>query len=131
MKYLVCTLMLLFTPLGYSHGSNEHDLEATMKKMGLAYKQAIQATSLAEFDEALARFTDLVSDSKHQGFPAEHKAKSLEGLNKVLEQVALAQKVAHEQGLEQGKQPLQEIDILRKEYHKLHKPPGIWEILFG
>lgn len=111
--------------------ANEHvDLELNMKNTGLAYKHAVQATSLEEFNIAIDDFITLVKSSKSAKFYKEAE-KSVQGLNKVLVQAELAKVAANKQGLNAAKKPLKEIDNLRKKYHKLHEPPGFFELLFG
>jgi soluble cytochrome b562 len=101
-----------------------------MKNIGLAYKQSVEATQLAEFNGAIDEFIKLIEQSKQAKFYKEAE-KSVQGLDKVLTQAQLAKKVANEQGLEAAKKPLKAIDNLRKKYHKLHEPPGFFELLFG
>lgn len=55
----------------------------------------------------------------------------MQGLDKVIAQAELAKKAANEQGLSAAKEPLKNIDNLRKKYHELHEPPGFFELLFG
>ena len=98
--------------------------------MGLAYKQSVQATQLDEFNKAIDELIRLVQQSQQHTFH-NHKQESLQGLEYVLKQAQLAKKLANEQGLPQAKEPLQEINDLRKKYHELHEPPGFWELLFG
>ncbi|KTD98009.1 MULTISPECIES: cytochrome b562 [unclassified Pseudoalteromonas] len=128
MKYCYFVIILLLSTL--SNASEPVDLELNMKNTGLAYKKAVQATQLTDFNAAIDEFINLVEVSKTAKFYQEPE-KSVQGLDKVLSQAKLAKKVANEQGLAAAKVPLKSIDNLRKKYHKLHEPPGFFELLFG
>lgn len=128
MKYLAIIFTLLFSSMSFAQQSV--DLEINMKKTGLAYKQAVQATQLSEFNTAIDEFIKLVKVSKTGKFYKKPE-QSLQGLDKVIAQAELAKKAANEQGLSAAKEPLKNIDNLRKKYHELHEPPGFFELLFG
>ncbi|CAM3788804.1 MULTISPECIES: cytochrome b562 [Pseudoalteromonas] len=128
MKTLLCFFVLLFTPVLYA--GETLDLETNMKNMGLAYKKSVEATQLGEFNQAIDEFIALVQRAKTATFHNE-ETQSLQGLDKVLSKAELAKKLANEQGLNAAKGPLKSINGLRKQYHKLHEPPGFWELLFG
>ncbi|MEI8626222.1 cytochrome b562 [Pseudoalteromonas sp. B137] len=128
MKYLVIIFTLLFSSMSFAQQSV--DLEINMKNTGLAYKQAVQATQLSEFNTAIDEFIKLVKVSKTGKFYKKPE-QSLQGLDKVIAQAELAKKAANEQGLSAAKEPLKNIDNLRKKYHELHEPPGLFELLFG
>ncbi|MBB1416623.1 hypothetical protein H5187_05000 [Pseudoalteromonas sp. SG44-1] len=128
MKVFLCLVALLFVPSLFAN--DDLELEANMKNTGLAFKNSVEATQLSEFNTAIDEFITLVKRSKSATF---HKAaeQSLQGLDKVIAKAELAKKLANEQGLDAAKGPLKAIDGLRKQYHKLHEPPGFWELLFG
>ena len=128
MKVCVCILALLFVSSVFA--SDDFDLETNMKNMGLAYKHSVEATQLAEFNTAIDEFITLVKRSKDATFHKEAE-QSMQGLDKVVAKAELAKKLANEKGLAAAKGPLKAIDGLRKQYHKLHEPPGFWELLFG
>ncbi|WP_024591727.1 MULTISPECIES: cytochrome b562 [unclassified Pseudoalteromonas] len=128
MKYLVIIFTFAFSSMSFAQ--QEVDLEVNMKNTGLAYKQAVQATQLSEFNTAIDEFIKLVKVSKTGKFYKKHE-QSLQGLDKVIAQAELAKKAANEQGLSAAKEPLKNIDNLRKKYHELHEPPGFFELLFG
>ena len=128
MKVFLCLVALLFVPSLFAN--DDLDLEANMKNMGLAFKHTVEATQLQEFNSAIDEFMILVKRSKTATFHKEAE-QSLQGLDKVIAKAELAKKLANEQGLEAAKGPLKAIDGLRKQYHKLHEPPGFWELLFG
>ncbi|MEI8666846.1 cytochrome b562 [Pseudoalteromonas sp. B28] len=121
MKYLVIIFTLLFSSMSFAQQSV--DLEINMKNTGLAYKQAVQATQLSEFNTAIDEFIELVKVSKTGKFYKKPE-QSLQGLDKVIAQAELAKKAANEQGLSAAKEPLKNIDNLRKKYHELHEPQG-------
>ncbi|MEI8618801.1 hypothetical protein P4S63_21605 [Pseudoalteromonas sp. B193] len=62
MKYLVIIFTFLFSSMSFAQQSV--DLEINMKNTGLAYKQAVQATQLGEFNTAIDEFIKLVKVSK-------------------------------------------------------------------
>ncbi|NMP02119.1 hypothetical protein HHE94_05250 [Pseudoalteromonas arctica] len=128
MKHLVIIFTFAFSSMSFAQ--QEVDLEVNMKNTGLAYKQAVQATQLSEFNTAIDEFIKLVKVSKTGKFYKKPE-QSLQGLDKVIAQAELAKKAANEQGLSAAKEPLKNIDNLRKKYHELHEPPGFFELLFG
>ncbi|WP_350594044.1 MULTISPECIES: cytochrome b562 [unclassified Pseudoalteromonas] len=128
MKYFYFVFILLTSSV--SIASAPVDLEINMKNTGLAYKQAVQATNIDEFNLAINEFISLVEISKTAKFYKELE-QSLQGLDKVIAQAELAKQAANLQGLSAAKQPLKNIDNLRKKYHELHEPPGFFELLFG
>ncbi|PCC10638.1 cytochrome b562 [Pseudoalteromonas sp. JB197] len=128
MKYFYFVFILLTSSV--SIASAPVDLEINMKNTGLAYKQAVQATNIDEFNLAINEFISLVEISKTAKFYKEPE-QSLQGLDKVIAQAELAKQSANLQGLSAAKQPLKNIDNLRKKYHELHEPPGFFELLFG
>ncbi|MGX1110806.1 soluble cytochrome b562 [Pseudoalteromonas sp. MBR-15] len=127
MKNILVFLLILFSTASFS---NELDLEANMKNMGLAYKNSVRATDLDSFNTAIDEFIHLLEKAKKADFK-QHESESLEGLDKVILQAKSAKQLAEVQGLEAAKAPLKSIDQLRKKYHELHEPPGFWELLFG
>jgi len=128
MKFLVIIFTILFSSSSFAQ--QNVDLEVNMKNTGLAYKKAVQAKELDEFNIAIEEFINLVEVSKTAKFYQEPE-QSIQGLNKVITQAKLAKKAANEQGLNAAKESLKNIDNLRKKYHELHEPPGFFELLFG
>ncbi|WP_233998372.1 MULTISPECIES: cytochrome b562 [unclassified Pseudoalteromonas] len=106
------------------------DLEAVMKKMGHSYKQAVKAEDQGQMLMALDELQTLVEQAKQARFNKEPE-QSLQGLDKVLEQISLARTLAKNNELAEASVALKSIDSLRKEYHELHEPPGLWQLLFG
>lgn len=128
MRFLLFISLLLSS---YAAFANQPlDLEANMKNMGLAYKQSVEAVNLEDFNHAIDEFIHLAKRSKTANFN-QHKAESLQGLDKVITKAQLAKQLANEKSLDAAKGVLKSIDGLRKKYHELHEPPGFWELLFG
>ncbi|MCF2826275.1 cytochrome b562 [Pseudoalteromonas sp. L23] len=129
MRKIVFIFVLLFSMSGVAHESSE--LNKTMKEMGHIYKQAMKAQSAQEMQAHLTELTTLVNESKQFQFKQEVSAESVEGLNKVLETITKASHEIDSGRVEKAREMLLKIDELRKQYHKLHEPPGFWELLFG
>jgi len=128
MKLLLFISLMLFC--GTALSNQPIDLEVNMKNMGLAYKQSVEATNIDEFNQAIDEFIHLVERSKTANFN-QHKAESLQGLDKVIAKAQFAKQLANEKDIKAAKSALKSIDGLRKKYHELHEPPGFWELLFG
>ena len=125
----LCLLLLgLFS--GLTGAAQNVDLEAVMKNIGHQYKLAVKAPDAEQMQSALEQMSELVHEAKIAKFHNEPQ-KSLQGLDKVLEQIASAQSFVEQGDTAKAKQALKEIDSLRKQYHELHEPPGFWELLFG
>lgn len=103
------------------------DVEATMKQMGLAYKQAMQATELAEFQRHAHQFSELVASVQRYQFTADKQQFLMQGLDKLQQQTALALQATD---LPSAQQQFRQIDALRKEYHQ-ERSVSIWQLLFG
>lgn len=103
------------------------DVEATMKQMGLAYKQAMQATELAEFQRHARQFSELVASVQRYQFTADKQQFFMQGLDKLQQQTALALQATD---LPTAQQQFRQIDALRKEYHQ-ERSVSIWKLLFG
>ncbi|MCO7190534.1 MULTISPECIES: cytochrome b562 [unclassified Pseudoalteromonas] len=130
MRRLVIILFSLFF-VQSAISSQGQDLNQTMKNMGHAYKQAMEATEAQEINRHLNTMLSLLKQSKLHNFKTDVKAESLQGLEKVVGVINEAQSLLAQQQIQQAKQLLKEVDALRKDYHKLHEPPGFWELLFG
>lgn len=130
MKRLVIILFSLFF-VQSATASQGQDLNQIMKNMGHAYKQAMEATEAHEINKHLDTMLSLLKQSEQHNFKTDVKAESLQGLQKVADVIEQAQNLLTHKQIHQAKQRLKEVDLLRKEYHKLHEPPGFWELLFG
>ncbi|TMP39463.1 cytochrome b562 [Pseudoalteromonas rubra] len=130
MRRLVIILFSLFF-VQSAISSQSQDLNQTMKNMGHAYKQAMEATEAYEINRHLDTMLSLLKDSKQHSFKADVKAESIQGLEKVTSVIEQAKNLLAQEQIQQAKGLLKEVDVLRKHYHKLHEPPGFWELLFG
>lgn len=106
------------------------DLEATMKKMGLALKNAREAASPQAAKPYLSELTTLVTRAKTASFPADKAQSYVAGLDKVLLSLAKAATAADTNNEPQLKLALAEVEDLRKHYHKQRKV-SFWQLLFG
>ncbi|CAH9062495.1 hypothetical protein PSECIP111951_03647 [Pseudoalteromonas holothuriae] len=127
-NFLLLVLLSLSTQLFAQQSSK---LEVTMKNMGHAYKQAMKSESQQQLLSSIKLLTDHLLVSKQHQFNAQLHDKSQAGLDKVLRIVNDSKLLANEGKLADAKTKLLEVDKLRKQYHKLHEPPSIWDLLFG
>lgn len=125
------SLVLLFFTTFCVSAAQTSELNETMKKMGLAYKQLVKAQTIDAASNAVADMKVLIEKSRVLGFKKDKEAQSLLGLKKVEQQLSLIDALLSQNELLKAQQAALEIDVLRKEYHKLHEPPGFWELLFG
>ncbi|MDK2597349.1 cytochrome b562 [Pseudoalteromonas obscura] len=117
--------------LGFSVYAESSDLNQIMKKMGHEYKLAIKSENREQMISHLERFILLIEQAKNAGFQADKKAQSIEGLNKSIAVAKSAIVMANKGQSERARKALKEINSLREEYHQLHEPPSVWELLFG
>lgn len=128
----ISLLLCLFSTLALAKPEvKPFDLEANMKNMGLQFKKAVKAPNQEVLSEQLLKLTKLVKLSKTAKFPDGKKSISIEGLNKVIKQIELSQKLNSDGKFKQAKETLMKVDNLRKEYHEHHKPPSVWKLIFG
>lgn len=106
------------------------DLEAVMKNMGFQFKQAVSATTAAEARPHLTELAVLTRQATQANFPEDKAAVYNEGLDKLMVEVLAAKQAADSDNLVQLKVHLQQIDELRKQYHK-ERRSSIWKLLFG
>jgi soluble cytochrome b562 len=107
------------------------ELNETMKKIGLAYKQLVKAQTIETASSAVVDMQMLIEKSRALGFKKDKEVQSLEGLKQVDQQLEFIKTLLAQNELQQAQLAALKIDTLRKEYHKLHEPPGFWELLFG
>lgn len=125
-------ILSLFSTIAFAKPDvTPFDLEANMKNMGLEFKKAVKAPNQQVLTEQLVKLTKLVELSKTAKFPDGKKTISIEGLNKVIKQIELSQKLNSDGKFKQAKETLMKVDNLRKEYHEHHKPPSMWKLIFG
>lgn len=102
-------------------------LKPTMKEIRLHYKQAIETTEPALFNQEIKLFLNELQTARDFNFSPERKALSLEGLDKVQSLVSNLPE-ATKANLTTLQAELKQVDQLRKEYHKKVKP-GILDLL--
>ncbi len=102
-------------------------LKPTMKEIRLHYKQAIETTEPALFNQEIKLFLNELQTARDFNFSPERKALSLEGLDKVQSLVSNLPE-ATKANLTTLQAELKQVDLLRKEYHKKVKP-GILDLL--
>ncbi|MFC3033841.1 cytochrome b562 [Pseudoalteromonas fenneropenaei] len=127
---LTCCVMLLCSVASYAEGQSS-DLNAVMKKIGFAYKQIMQAPDIPSAQQGIDEMRGWLSKSREFNFKPSVANESLQGLEKVARELDAVEAALAQQDLDKAKQVAANIDGLRKEYHKLHEPPGFWELLFG
>ncbi|TXH97935.1 MAG: hypothetical protein E6Q75_03345 [Rheinheimera sp.] len=106
------------------------DVEATMKQMGLNFKQAMQATDVPAMQTKVQALLDLTASVQAYHFAPEKQQLFQQGLDKVATQLVLVQGALAEQDLDKAKQLLGEVDALKKQYHK-ERSPSFWQLIFG
>ncbi|MDZ7867892.1 MAG: cytochrome b562 [Rheinheimera sp.] len=106
------------------------DVEATMKKIGFNFKQAMQATEVPVMQEKVLAMAELVASVQAYQFTPEKQAVFQQGLDKVAAQLTLVQDALAKQDLVTAKQLLGEVDSLKKQYHK-ERSPSFWQLIFG
>ncbi|KZN61136.1 hypothetical protein N473_22605 [Pseudoalteromonas luteoviolacea CPMOR-1] len=127
MKFILVVLLFF----SFAVCSQTSELNRLMKKMGHEYKLAIKAQQQDAMIAHLDKFIALVEQAKEQRFNEDKKAKSIEGLNRTIRLAEKAIALAKNAQSSRAREVLLEIDTLREEYHKLHEPPSIWQLLFG
>lgn len=106
------------------------DVEATMKAMAFANKKAMAATDVPQMQQHITELQQLVRSVQLVQFPPEKQAKFQQGLTEVQLQLDLVQASLIANNMEQAKQQLKQVDVLKKQYHK-DRSPSIWQLLFG
>ncbi len=106
------------------------DVEATMKQMGLNFKQAMQATDVPGMQTKVQALIELTASVQAYQFTPEKQQVFQQGLDKVAAQLVLVQGALAEQNLDKAKQLLGEVDALKKQYHK-ERSPSFWQLIFG
>ncbi len=127
MKYLLILLLFCTSNL---FAAEKIDLEATMKKTAFTYKKAMQATDINTLTLHVIELKKLIELCKKAKFSPDKKAISIEGFNKVLKHIKAVNKLISANQFDKAKLELKQIDLLRKQYHKHHKP-SFWQLIFG
>lgn len=107
------------------------DLKVTMKEMRLAYTQAMKSTSADEFTLQINAMSERLVIAQSYNFSPDRAEMSHQGLDKVEAVLNSVQKInVTEANLDLVKAKLEQVDSLRKEYHKKSKP-SVWDLIFG
>ncbi|MEP0354874.1 cytochrome b562 [Paraglaciecola sp.] len=106
------------------------DVEATMKSMALAYKQAMVATNPSNMLSKVSKLKQLVASVQLVQFETDRQVILQQGLTEVQAQLELVKARLNEDDMTTAKQQLKKVDALKKQYHK-KRSPSIWELIFG
>ncbi|MEP2653339.1 MAG: cytochrome b562 [Paraglaciecola sp.] len=106
------------------------DVEATMKSMALAYKQAMVATNPSNMLSKVSKLKQLVASVQLVQFETDRQVILQQGLTEVQAQLELVKASLNEGNMTTAKQQLEKVDALKKQYHK-KRSPSIWELIFG
>ena len=124
-------ISLLFSTLVNSAEIDSIDLKVTMKQMRLAYTQAMKTTSADEFSTRIDEMSKMLAVAQSYNFSPDRAEMSNQGLDKVESILnSIQQADITDENLAVEKAKLEDIDSLRKEYHKKSKP-SIWQLIFG
>jgi len=130
MKYLVL-FVLTFSVFSFQASAQATELSVTMKNIGHLYKKALKSDDPAATNKYIDELILLLDKSKKAKFKQGTEEQSVEGLNKVIENLKLAKKQSADGEYASARKTLLKVDELRKHYHKLHEPPTIWQLIFG
>ncbi|QUM84210.1 MULTISPECIES: cytochrome b562 [unclassified Moritella] len=124
-------ISLLFSTLVNSAEIDSIDLKVTMKQMRLAYTQAMKTTSADEFSTRIDEMSKMLAVAQSYNFSPDRAEMSNQGLDKVESILnSIQQSDITDENLAVAKAKLEDVDSLRKEYHKKSKP-SIWQLIFG
>lgn len=124
-------ISLLFSTLVNSAEVDSIDLKVTMKQMRLAYTQAMKTTSADEFTTRIDEMSSMLAVAQSYHFSPDRAEISNQGLDKVASILNSIQQTAiTAANLAAAKSKLEDVDSLRKEYHKKSKP-SVWQLIFG
>jgi soluble cytochrome b562 len=124
-------ISLLFSTLVNSAEIDSIELKVTMKQMRLAYTQAMKTTSVDEFAAHIDEMSKRLAVAQSYNFSPDRAEMSNQGLDKVESILnSIQQTDITEENLAIAKNKLEDVDSLRKEYHKKSKP-SIWSLIFG
>lgn len=115
------------TPQSQALKDDKINLKRVMKKMRFHYSQASKTPSVDEFNQHVAKFSELLDSALNYKFSDERKNTSLEGLQKVA-QIIKQLPQAQQDSLFKVQKQWREIDQLRVDYHKKVKPSP-WGLL--
>jgi soluble cytochrome b562 len=106
------------------------DMEKTMKRMALSFKQAKEAQSVEQMTEALASFSGQLELARQAKVQQDKQQVFQQGFDELTTELKQAQLFLAQQDLAAAKQHLVKMDELRKKYHK-HRSPSFWQLIFG
>lgn len=106
------------------------DVDATMKQMGFAFKQAEKAETVQAMQASIASLQQLVASVQAYQFPQEKQVMFQRGLTEVQAQLAQVEQSLAQGDLAKAKQQLAPVLDLKKQYHK-ERSPSIWRLIFG
>ncbi len=106
------------------------DVEATMKQMGFAFKQAEKAETVQAMQASVASLQQLVASVQAYQFPQEKQVMFQRGLTEVQAQLTQVEQSLAQGDLAKAKQQLAPVLDLKKQYHK-ERSPSIWRLIFG
>jgi len=122
---------LFFSTLVNSADIDSIDLKVTMKEMRLAYTQAMKTTSADEFSTRIDEMSKMLAVAQSYNFSPDRAEMSNQGLDKVESILnSIQQADITDENLAVAKAKLEDVDSLRKEYHKKSKP-SVWQLIFG
>lgn len=122
--------VLLALQLNVALAHEPVNLERTMKTMGFAFKQAMEADSPAAALPFLDKLHRLTEQAKLAPLPADKAPVFLEGLDKVLAELVLAKQAVASDDMPKLQQHLQQVDALKQQYHK-ERRFSFWQLIFG
>lgn len=124
-------ISLLFSTLVNSADIDSIDLKVTMKEMRLAYTQAMKTTSADEFSTRIDKMSKMLAVAQSYNFSPDRAEMSNQGLDKVESILnSIQQADITDENLAVAQAKLEDVDSLRKEYHKKSKP-SVWQLIFG
>jgi len=126
MKYL----MVLVCGLVFGVAQAADDMEHTMKQMGMYFKQARDSQSVAQMQQAMTGFEATLQQAQQLGFQGEKAKLMQQGLTELNTVSRHTLELLAQQDLQGAKAELDQIDSLRKKYHK-ERQPSFWQLLFG
>lgn len=137
LKALVLGSVVLAAPVASGYAQENvaavkatDDLEASMKELSHQMKQAMQATDVAAMTTHVTAMQQELAAIQAYKFSSDKQAVFQEGLTKVAQQLTSVQALLADQKIDEAKTTLQQVDMLKKEYHK-KRSPSIWELFFG
>lgn len=114
-------LVLMGLGLSFNLFAAEVDLEAVMKEMKLAYRQASKADTVDEMQKAVDRMGQLVAKAQEGDYSPERDELYQEGYQKLTVSFDKIDSALAQGDLDLAKKELDKVNALKKEYHKKAK----------